>query len=350
MKLAVGAQQVLLFLLSWTPAWLSPPPRRDITRSWGAYSPFFSVEPYRPPPRGCLVDQVHILERHGARFPTLGAGARIISAVDKLQSVSRYTDRRLEFLKTFEYQLGVADLVPFGALQSRKSGEVAYSRYGHLVTKDLPLFVRSSGGQRVVDSAWNWTAGFATASRGVHTPTISVIFPENPEFNNTLDDHNCPNAGTSTAQTTTWLSIFAPPITHRLNLAAPGAGLLDGDTYALMSLCAFHSVAAATARGSALTLVLSPFCELFTDEEFADFEYAMDLDKYYGTGPGAYLGLGRVQGVGYTTELLARLTSSHTPLSSPLPGPKNEHEHQHHTRRRPAHVPAQPHALRRLLA
>jgi hypothetical protein len=31
--------------------------------------------------------------------------------------VQNYTDSRLDFLKTFAYSLGVADLVPFGAHQ-----------------------------------------------------------------------------------------------------------------------------------------------------------------------------------------------------------------------------------------
>ena len=41
------------------------------------------------------------------------------------------------------------------------------------------------------------------------------------------------------------------------------------------------------------------------------FEYASGLDKHYGTGYGQRLG--RVQGVGYVNELLARLT--HRPVS-----------------------------------
>ncbi|KAF7327124.1 Phosphoglycerate mutase-like protein [Mycena kentingensis (nom. inval.)] len=304
----------------------------DITKSWGAYTPYFAVEPYKPPPSGCIVDQVcppsagtdassgllplqvHILERHGARFPTSGSSATIVSAVDKLQSVATYTDPRFDFLKTFVYDLGIADLVPFGALQAHQSGELAYKRYRHLIAEGNLPFVRASSGQRVVDSATNWTAGFAFASNHVYNPPLAVVLPE--DGNNTLDDAGCPNAGSSDVQTNTWLAIFAPPITARLNAAAPGANITDPETYALISLCAFHTVGSAPGRrtGSRIgktpaaepELVLSPFCALFTDSEFADFEYSMDLDKYYGTGYGAHLG--RPQGIGYTNELLARLT------------------------------------------
>ncbi|KAJ7059558.1 phytase [Mycena amicta] len=300
MMLSSLLQASLLLLSS---ARVHPPtPSRPITESWGAYSPFFSAGTYEPPPNVCAIDQVHILERHGARFPTLGAGATIISAINKLQSVSTYTDARLDFLKNFTYSLGVADLVPFGAVQSQQSGRLAYERYRGLISERNGPFVRASSGQRVVDSATNWTAGFSVASNHVYNPSLSVILSESG--NDTLDDNGCPNAGSSDVQTSTWLSVFAPPITERLNVAAPGANLVDADIYALISMCAFHTVA--TAQGANLTL--SPFCALFDDSEFADFEYSMDLDKYYGTGYGAFLG--RVQGVGYINELLARLTST----------------------------------------
>jgi len=57
------------------------------------------------------------LKRHGARFPTQGASKQILSALDKLQSATSYTHPNLKFLKDFTYDLGTADLVPFGALQ-----------------------------------------------------------------------------------------------------------------------------------------------------------------------------------------------------------------------------------------
>jgi len=112
-----------------------------------------------------------------------------------------------------------------------------------------------------------------------------------------LEDNMCPNAGDGDAESKRWLAIYAPPITKRLNSAAPGANLTDKDTYNLMSLCAFHSLA---------IVAPSPFCGLFTSEEFTGFEYFADVDKFYDNGYGG--DLGPVQGVGYVNELLARLT------------------------------------------
>ncbi|OBZ70283.1 3-phytase A [Grifola frondosa] len=98
----------------------------------------------------------------------------------------------------------------------------------------------------------------------------------------------------------------------RLNAAAPHANLTDADTYSLMSLCPFESVAEEKR---------SNFCNLYDEfDAFEGFEYGGDLDKYYGTGYGQ--SLGPVQGVGYVNELLARLTntvvSDHTQTNTTL--------------------------------
>jgi hypothetical protein len=106
-----------------------------------------------------------------------------------------------------------------------------------------------------------------------------------------------------------------------------------------MSLCPFESVFRDT---------LGPFCKLFSNAEFRQFEYSGDLDKYYNTGfvhhksllgtllndshPRYGQPFGRVQGVGYVNELIARLTgkpvqdhtqTNHTLTSSPITFPLN---------------------------
>jgi hypothetical protein len=68
-----------------------------------------------------------------------------------------------------------------------------------------------------------------------------------------------------------------------------------------MDMCPFETVA--TPNGA-----ISPFCSLFTDDEWESYEFLQDLDKYFGNGPGN--GLGPTQGVGWVNELLARLTNT----------------------------------------
>ncbi|KAG7087385.1 hypothetical protein E1B28_013357 [Marasmius oreades] len=254
-----------------------------LERSWAQYSPFFPVAQYIPPPAGCEVTQAIILERHGARFPTAGAAVGIVSAIDKLQRVKvAFRDPKLDFLKTYKYDLGTDDLVPSGAQQSFDAGQVAFNRYAHLISEEKLPFVRASQSQRVILSATNWTAGFRAASKERYNPTLSVTIPEAKGVNNTLDDNNCSAANGSDAQTAQWISVFAPSITRRLNEGAPGANLTDQDIYSLMSLCAFDTVAHSL-DGKSLDNQ-SPFCDLFSRKEFDYFEYVGDLDKYYNTG------------------------------------------------------------------
>uniref|UniRef100_A0A0W0GEB5 Phytase A n=1 Tax=Moniliophthora roreri TaxID=221103 RepID=A0A0W0GEB5_MONRR len=280
-----------------------------LEKLWAQYSPFFPVEEYVPPPPACEITQVNIIQRHGARYPTTGAALNIVSAVSKLQSVKEYKDPKLEFLKEYVYDLGTADLVASGAKQSFKAGQVAFQRYSHLISAENIPFVRASHSDRVIKSATNWTAGFSDASKHLFNPVLSVTISEADGANNTLDDSNCPAQQGSDPQTNAWIAVFAPPITKRLNEGAPGANLTDAEIYSLLSLCAFDTVAHSPEGDCGEGKVgLSPFCGLFSKEEFKDFEYVGDLDKYYNTGYGNPLG--PIQGVGYVNELLARLTST----------------------------------------
>lgn len=150
-----------------------------------------------------------------------------------------------------------------------------------------------------MNSAVNWTAGFADASGQLYDPIVSVIIPETTTSNNTLENKMCPNSKASLDEANVWRDAFSAQIVQRLNGAAVGAELISEDIPGLMSLCAFETVYEEKA---------SPFCDIFSLEEFQAYEYYWDLLKYHETGYGNPLG--RVQGVGYVNELLARLTGS----------------------------------------
>nr|VWP00524.1 N/A [Ganoderma boninense] len=281
---------------------------QSIQQTWAMFSPYYPAAPYTKPPPGCTIDQVHILQRHGARYPTSGVGKHIKAAIKKLQSVGNYTDPNLAFLKDYKYDLHKnGNLVPFGAAQSFESGQEAFTRYGSLVSKNDQPFVRASSSDRVVDSATNWTAvvtitGLSSPSSFQNRARIVYRTPPNrAQANDTLDNAMCKAAGSSDAQSDQWLATFAPPLTARLNAGAPGANLTNKDTDSLLAMCALDTVAHERP---------SPFCTLYEELDGAGpgFAYLGDLDKYYGTGYGQPLG--PVQGVGYVNELLARLTGA----------------------------------------
>jgi hypothetical protein len=64
-------------------------------------------------------------------------------------------------------------------------------------------------------------------------------------------------------------------------------------------LCPFVTVADDNGR-------LSPFCGIFTEDEWRSYDYYQSIGKFYGYGPGNPMG--PTQGVGFASELIARLT------------------------------------------
>lgn len=81
------------------------------------YSPYYTHSPYLEPPPHCSIDQVSILQRHGARYPTKGATRVITPVLDRLKRILDGLESpcgKLGFLKTYRYELGTEDLVPLG--------------------------------------------------------------------------------------------------------------------------------------------------------------------------------------------------------------------------------------------
>ncbi|KZT68433.1 phytase [Daedalea quercina L-15889] len=292
-----------------------------IQRYWGQYSPYYPAGEYVPAPPGCNVTQVNILHRHGARYPSHTDAPQYEAAVSKLVQADKYKIPELKFLKNYEYALDEDHLIPLGEEQSWESGVEAHERYTKLVQGVSDVFVRASDMERVVESAGNWTRGFADGSRGKVKPSVDLLLSE--KTNNTLNS-DCPNASEAEEEMATWVQRFAPPIAERLNEAASGANLSKDDVFGLMAMCPFESMPHARVRARARkSKAHSKFCDLFAEDEWPAFEYHGDVEKYYKTGPGN--ALGPVQGVGYVNELLARLTGSpiqdHTQHNASLPFP-----------------------------
>lgn len=303
--------------------------RADISHSWGQYSPFYSIrsEIDRKTPDGCNITFAQILSRHGARDPTLSKTITYGALIERIQSIVTDYGSHCKFIKNYRYTLGADQLTRFGEQQMVNSGIKFYKRYAQLASTETP-FVRSAGQYRVVVSAQNWTQGFhrariedkhADGSDGF--PYNMVIIPEDPGFNNSLSHDLCtafedgPYSKLGHEAQTHWVSVFAPPITDRLNQNLPGANLTDEDTVSFMDLCPFNTVAHDHGK-------LSPFCNLFSRDEWHAYDYYQSVGKWYGYGDGNPLG--PTQGVGFVNELIARLTSKpvkdHTSTNSTLDG------------------------------
>lgn len=227
------------------------------------------------------------------------------------------------FLKDYKYTLGADELTIFGQQQMVNSGIKFYKRYQSLALHTTP-FIRASGQNRVVESAQNWTQGFHTSliqddpSKPDGYPYPMLVIPETKGSNNTLSHGLCTSFEDGSDPTgedaqNSWMEIFAPPIAARLMDNLPGTNFTIEDTVYMMDLCPFNTIA--SDRGK-----ISPFCALFTESEWRAYDYYQSLGKYYGYSWGN--ALGPTQGVGFTNELIARLTNTpvndHTSTNSTL--------------------------------
>ncbi|KAK7415174.1 hypothetical protein QQZ08_012420 [Neonectria magnoliae] len=281
----------------------------DISRTWGYYSPVFSVpsDIDSSLPESCEVTFGLVLSRHGARYPTAHKSEMYNATITRLQSsVTKYGEG-FGWLGDYVYSLGAADLTDFGQEQLIDSGKAFYKRYEKLAQQTEP-FIRASGSERVVMSSYNFTQGFYSAEGDSADNKINdiLIVPEEDGINNTLSHGNCgafeegwaSKVGDEAADA--WRDMFVPSITERLNKNLPGVNLTLDETLYMMDLCPFNTVN--TPDGA----TRSEFCDMFTKKEWRSYDYYGTLSKYYSYGNGNLMG--PTQGVGYANELIARLT------------------------------------------
>ena len=286
----------------------------DISHFWGQYSPYYSVPSSISVevPDQCRITFAQILSRHGARDPTASKTTSYNATIQKIKSSVSNFSGAYAFLTNYEYTLGADQLTTFGQQEMVNSGIKYYNRYEDL-TKHLIPFVRSSSEARVVESAQNFTQGYHQARLVDKASTILDGYPypiitisEDTGSNNTLNHGLCtefengPASNIAGNAQKTWQRIFLSSITARLNSNLPGANLSATDTISMMDLCPFSTIASKTGQ-------ISPFCSLFTEAEWHQYDYYESLGKYYGYGYGNPLG--PTQGVGFTNELIARMTS-----------------------------------------
>jgi len=290
-----------------------------MSHSWGQYSPYFSVPSEMDPgiPQGCELTFAQVLSRHGARDPTFTKSIMYRATVARIHRKAQSYGPGYEFIQHYKYKLGTDHLTAFGQQHMVNSGIQFYHRYQSLARNSTP-FIRASGQTRVIHSGRKWAHGFrkafladsALSDPAPPSPYPIVVIPEGPNANNTLNNKLCTAFAAGKYSTigssasSTFLQQFAPPIAARLNANLPGVNFSITDVPLIMELCPFNTVASHPGDGHSISI--SPFCSLFSQDEWASYDYYQSLSKWYGFGPGNPLG--PTQGVGWVNELLARLT------------------------------------------
>ncbi|KAL2073527.1 hypothetical protein VTL71DRAFT_10853 [Oculimacula yallundae] len=276
----------------------------EIAKYWGNLSPWYSVSsadyglPDANPsvPEGCNIVQMHLLYRHGARYPTTGAAPSTFA--QKLHNATLdggfNVTGELGFLSDWTYKLGAELLTPFG----RKAGT-------------LPVF-RTQSQDRMVKSAENFAAGFFGVPEYQQQVNIEILV-ETPGVNNSGAPYDvCTNSNVASrgsigsAAATKYVNTAFNSTISRLQMQISGVNLTATDAIAMLQLCSYETHA----------LGYSTFCTLFSEEDFLAYEYYYDLIFYYNNGPVSPVSA--AQGKGYLQEWVGRLTHTFPSATSAL--------------------------------
>ncbi|KAJ5739867.1 hypothetical protein N7533_012651 [Penicillium manginii] len=304
----------------------------DMTKSWANLSPYKDATSFGLPkgvPQGCELSQVHVLHRHAERYPTDypldGAGMQDFAAkftnYSKAHPGKNIATGPLKFLNDWDYVIGSDILMETGAATEATSGAHFWIKYGRLLyrpdrdhvaawneslnvwpngtARPKPVF-RTTSQSRILESARWWLSGYFgnSGANSSYDQYDLVIIPETSPFNNTLASYeSCPGdmtEGDNAAET--FISRYTKDARIRLSQYFPkDFNLTAMDVLAMQNLCAYEYTSFAG----------SSFCSLFTEQEWKDFAYNVDIQYY---GDYAYGSpTGRAQGIGYVLELAARL-------------------------------------------
>ncbi|ODN84281.1 hypothetical protein L202_00264 [Cryptococcus amylolentus CBS 6039] len=295
----------------------------DVFKYWGNLSPWYSVNSSfyglndTSPliPEQCEITQVHLLYRHGARYPTSGSGptkfaAKLANATAQNGSFTAKDD--LEFLNSWTYKLGAELLSPFGRLQNFELGVAFRQQYGSLLNNfteagTLPVF-RTESQDRMVKTAENFAAGFFGVPEYLDQVSIEILVETSGVNNSGAPYETCPNGNIasrgslgSTAATEFSENAFNETVA-RIQKLVDGITIDTSDVLNMLALCSYETD----------TLGYSAFCPLFTEEDFRNYEYQYDLSFYYNNGFGSPVGA--AQGKGFLQEFVSRFTQ--TPINA----------------------------------
>lgn len=299
----------------------------DLTKYWGNLSPWYSVpssdygldETSPLIPEGCDITQMHLLYRHGARYPTSGAApstfaSELAAAAKGNSSLSFSGD--LSFLSDWTYKLGAELLTPFGRSQNFQLGVQYRQLYGKLLNNfteagTLPVF-RTESQDRMVKTANNFAAGFFGVPEYLDQVNIEILVETAGVNNSGAPYETCTNADVtargsigSTASTAFAATAFNATI-DRFNSQSSGMTFNYTHVIAMLQLCSYETNA----------LGYSKFCELFSEEDFINYEYYYDIAFYYNNGPGSPVAA--AQGKSYLEEFVARFTGTYPKADSSL--------------------------------
>lgn len=176
-----------------------------------------------------------------------------------------------------------------GNLSAVRTGKKLRTRYSHLLPLQgsPPVNLWASDCNRVIETARYFSAGFFgrdSSSVKLHViPETSnlgadTLTPGDTCLNYRVDVDRGHDNGLR--QLVNFRSTYLPSVSSRLHKQNPGIIFSNAEIYSMQELCGFETLV----RGKSL------WCDVFSHEEWLNFEYARDVIHYYRSGPGNAFG------------------------------------------------------------
>lgn len=233
--------------------------------------------------------------------------------------------------KTFENLVSTGPYA--GTLEAFTSGVKLRTRYQHLLEAALARGATSfwaSDSARVIDTARYFADGFF----GIDWRRLASlhVIPETPnraadtltpgrtclKFRNNADEYG---HDYGYRMMDAFRSTYEPAIVERLAKQNPALPFTEDEIFSMQLMCGFETLV----KGN------SPWCNVFTEQEWGSFEYARDVIHYYRAGPGnPYSGSMGWLWLNATSNLLLRgseagpLFFSLWVLSAPIANPSTD--------------------------
>lgn len=180
-----------------------------------------------------------------------------------------------------------------GTLSAFAAGTRLRTRYLSLLSSPSPakpVNFWASDCNRVIETARYFATGFFGLDWNSSTTAKLHVIPETPDRgadtltpgDTCLDYRNdmLMGHGYGLTQLTEFRSTYLPAIGDRFGAQNPGIRFTNEEIYSMQEMCGFEILV----RG------LSPWCKVFSHEEWLNFEYARDVLHYYRAGPGNRFG------------------------------------------------------------
>lgn len=245
-------------------------------------------------PDQCTLEQVHLLSRHGERYPTKGTGKKFEHIWSKISANIGNFKGALEFFNDYTYFVEDPDYYDkettnlnsegtfsgtTDALRHGLSFRAKYNSLFNATEETLKIFTSSSG--RVQQTSDYFARGFMGYQYSDSAVDYYVLEEDASMGANSLTPGDgCVdyNPGANLGLVSSYDSSYLESARERILSGNDGDGfdLSVSDIKRLFQWCAYEI----NVRGS------SPVCDLFTNEEFVRYSYYQDLSNYYANSNG----------------------------------------------------------------